>query len=263
MMSVSLFGDFTSAGGYINLPPRPWERFDAALASNTPDLASLRKAARERAGGRLGELHPSQAMEILYGTVADRFTHGDLARYNLFSNWALWLLGGVSPRHGYIQDPEALLRYGHSAMCGEVSFVLLRLASMEGIPARHAHLNGHIVMEAGYDGEWHAYDPDLEGVVRDEDGSVLSVEAAARRPDLLRKTYTGRGSPEYTERLVGIYADTRDDRYHVYPPRSFFSPEGHWPGRIEGSAKLARMTLPVALYVAGFALLGAGRKKEG
>jgi hypothetical protein len=231
-LAVSLVGDRTDAGRYVNLPPRSLERFDPTLAPGTPDLESLYRAAQARASRNLREMPPQETMDILYGVVSDRFTHGDRATYNLYSNWILWAVGTVSPRHRYIQDPDALLRNGHSAMCGETSYILLRLAGMAGIPSRHVHLNGHIVMEARYSDRWHAYDPDFEVLVRDEDGNILSVAEAAGRPDLLRRAYSGRGPSTQTESVLTIYTNTGDDMYVSYPPKSFFSPVGHWPGRV-------------------------------
>ncbi len=261
LLTVSLLGDLTSAGRYVSLPRRSWERFDPALASRTPDLAALFRSAQERAGGRLGEIPHSQAMEILYGTVADRFTHGDRARYNVFSNWALWLLGGLSPNRGYIQDPDILLRNGHSALCGDVSHVLLRLAERSGIRARHVLLNGHIVMEAFYEGSYHAYDPDLEVTVRDKSGQVLSVRAAAADMELVLRAYAGRGDSEFIIAIGKILGDTSDDVYLVYPPAGIFGESGQRPGRVEQAARHVRYGLPVALLAAGcFFVRGDGRK---
>jgi hypothetical protein len=262
LLAVSLVGDLTDAGRYVNLPPRSWERFDPALASRTPDLESLYLAAQARATRNLREMPPREAMDLLYGVVSDRFTHGDRATYNLFSNWILWALGTVSPRHRYIQDPDALLRNGHSAMCGETSYILLRLAGMAGIPSRHVHLNGHIVMEAWYSDRWHAYDSDFEVLVRDEDGKILSVEEAAARPDLLRRAYLGHGPSTQTESVLAIYENTGDDLYVSYPPKSFLSPVGHWPGRVEQTARLARYPVPVALLAAGALLTRPGRNRK-
>jgi len=262
LLAVSLIGDRTGAGRYVNLPPRSWERFDLVLASRTPDLESLYRAARDRAGRNLREMPPQEAMDLLYEVVSDRFTHGDRATYNLYSNWILWALGTVSPRHRYIQDPDALLRNGHSAMCGETSYVLLRLAGMAGIPSRHVHLNGHIVMEARYSDRWHAYDPDFEVLVRDKDGKILSVEEAAARPDLLRQTYSSRGPSTQTESVLRIYTNTGDDMYVSYPPKSFFSPVGHWPGRVEQAARIARYPAPAALIATGALLTRFGRNRK-
>lgn len=263
LLAVSLVGDRTGAGRYVNLPPRSWERYDPALASGTPDLESLYRAAQARAGRNLRDMPPREAMDLLYGVVSDRFTHGDRATYNLFSNWILWAVGTVSPRHRYMQDADALLRNGHSAMCGETSYILLRLAGMAGIPSRHVYLNGHIVMEARYSGRWHAYDPDFEVLVRDEDGRILSVAEAAGGPDLLRQAYSGRGPSTQTESVLTIYTNTGDDMYLSYPPKSFFSPVGHWPGRVEQAARLARYPVPAALMAAGALLARPGRNRKG
>lgn len=262
LLAVSLIGDRTVAGRYINLPPRSWERFDLPLASRTPDLESLYRAAQGRANRSLREMPPQEAMDLLYEVVSDRFTHGDRATYNLFSNWILWTVGIVSPRHRYIQDADALLRNGHSALCGETSYILLRMAGMTGIPSRHVHLNGHMVMEARYSDRWHAYDPDFEVLVRDATGKILSVAEAAAQPDLLRRAYSGRGPSTQTESVLTIYTNTGDDMYVTYPPKSFFSPVGHWPGRVEQAAKLAKYPIPAALMAAGAFLARPGRTRK-
>jgi len=263
LLAVSLAGDLTVAGRYVNLPPRSWERFDPALASRTSDLESMYQAAQGRASRNLREMPPQETMDLLYGVVSDRFTHGDRATYNLFSNWILWAVGTVSPRHRYIQDADALLRNGHSAMCGETSYILLRLAGMAGIPSRHVLLNGHIIMEARYSDRWHAYDPDFEVLVRDENGEILSVAEAAGQPDLLRRAYLGHGPSTQTESVLTIYKNTGDDLYVSYPPKSFFSPVGHWPGRVEQAARLARYPVPAALIAAGALLTRPGRTRKG
>jgi hypothetical protein len=263
LLAVSLVGDRTGAGRYVNLPPRSWERYDPALASGTPDLESLYRAAQARAGRNLRDMPPREAMDLLYGVVSDRFTHGDRATYNLFSNWILWTAGTVIPRHRYMQDADALLRNGHSAMCGETSYVLLRLAGMAGIPSRHVHLNGHIVMEARYSDRWHAYDPDFEVLVRDKEGNVLSVAEAAARQDLLRRAYSGRGPSTQTESVLMIYANTGDDMYVSYPPKSFFNPVGHWPGRVEQAARISRYPVLAVLMVAGALLARPERTRKG
>lgn len=131
-MAVSLFGDYTFSGRYVSLPRRSWESHDPAPGSRAPDLAALFRSAQERDGGRLQEILHRQAMEILYGTVSDRFAHGEFVRYNLFGNWALRMLGGVIPDRGYKQNPDTLLRNGHSVLCGDVSYNLLRDGGRKG-----------------------------------------------------------------------------------------------------------------------------------
>ena len=181
LLAVSLAGDRTGAGRYVNLQPRSWERFDLALASRTPDLGSLYRAAQGRARRNLREMPPQETMDLLYGVVSDRR---------------------------------------------------------------------------------HAYDPDFEVLVRDEDGKILSVEEAAARPDLLQRAYLGHGPSTQTASVLAIYKNTGDDLYVSYPPKGFFSPIGHWPGRVEQTAGLARYPLPAALIAAGALLTRPGRNRK-
>ena len=67
--------------------------------------------------------------------------------------------------------------------------MLVTLARGYGIAARHLGLDGHVVMEAWYDGDWHMFDP-TKDVVPVADGEVLSLEELAARPDLVRALYT-------------------------------------------------------------------------
>ena len=263
LLAVSLLGDLTPLGRYEDAPPRPWERFDPTLAAETPDLASLLHVAEERAGCFLRGLPAAQRMELLSGVVADRFTHGDTAKYSVFSNWPLWMLGLAVRRYRDIQDPDLLLRNGHTLLCGDVSFVLMRLADMSGIPARHVLLNGHIVMEAWYEDGWHAYDPDLEAAVRDGQGRVLSVREAAGMLSLLVEAYGGKGDARYLASLLAMIENTSDDRYLVYPRGGVFGGSGQRPGRVEQAAEYARYVVPLALLGAALVLLSVDGKKGG
>ena len=181
----------------------------------------------------------------------------------MFSNWVLWILGFADPRFRDIQDPDALLRNGHSALCGDVSYVLMRLAEKSGIPTRHVLLDGHIVMEAWYDGNWHAYDPDMEVVIRDKAGRVLSVREMANSPDRIRREYSVRGDRAFTNTIVGIYGNTASHRYIAYPRRSIVGVRGQRPGRVEQAAEVARFAIPPVFLVAGVFLIRGGKRKEG
>ena len=156
-----------------------------------------------------------------------------------------------------------MLRNGHSALCGDVSYVLMRLAEMSGILTRHVLLDGHIVMEAWYDGGWHAYDPDLEVVIRDEAGRVLSVREAAVSPDRIRRAYSARGDPAFTNAIVEIYGNTASHRYIAYPPRSIVGARGQRPGRVEQAAEVARFAVPFVLLAAGAFLIRIGNRRNG
>jgi hypothetical protein len=256
LLGLAAAGRWTAMGRYESCPPRPWERFHPGLAASTPDLSSLYAAAHSRSGRPLREMAPADAMRVLYGTVADRFTHGDRATYSPYGNWVLWAIGAAVPRYRDIQDPDVLLRGGHSALCGDVSYVLMRLAGMAGIPARHVLLEGHIVMEARYDDGWHAYDPDLEVAPLDETGAVASVETLAGRPELVRRSYAGRGDPAFVETVAAIYASTGNNTCLTYPAQHIVGSPGQRPGRVEQATQYAIYIVPAILLVAGAALAG-------
>jgi hypothetical protein len=262
LLGISLAGTFAGTGNYFDAPSRSWERFDPLLASGTPDVESLFQTAQALAGRRLRNMPPSDAMNVLCGLTMDRFTHGNRATYSPSSNWILWMLGLAEPRFRDIQDPDTLLRYGHSALCGDVSHVLIRLAEKAGIPARHVLLNGHIVMEAWYDGNWHAYDPDLEVVLRDGQGRVPSVMEMAGSPDRIRDAYSVRGDSSFLRTILQIYGNIPSHRYIAYPRGSIFGPRGQRPGRVEQAAKVARFAVPSAILVAGLLLIRAGNRRN-
>lgn len=262
LLGLSLIGRLTALGKYESFPPRPWERFDPRLAALTQDLFSLYRAAQARAPKPLQEMPAADMIDVLQETVSDRFTHGDRATYNPFSNWILWTMGIVVPRYRDIQDPDTLLRGGHSALCGDVSYILMQLAGMAGIPTRHVLLEGHIVMEASYDGAWHAYDPDIEVYARDDAGGVLSAGILARQPDHVRRSYAGHGDPAYIESIVAIYTSEADNGYRAYPARSLFGPRGQRPGRIEQAALFAVYLVPVTMIAAGIAMVAACIRKK-
>lgn len=262
LLVLAALGRLTDEGRYVDFPPRTWERFDPALAERTPDVDSLFREAQSRAPRSFGKLPPEEKMQILYETVSDRFTHGERAVYSPFSNWVMWTLGQIDRRYLDIYDPDVLLRNGHSALCGNVSYMLIRLASKAGIPSRHVLLNGHIIMEAWYTGGWHAYDPDLEVAVKDPDGVVLGAESLSGRPDLLRQAYAGRGNPAFLDNLVSIYTTRDDNMWITYPAESGITVKGQRPDRVEQAARRGRILLPAAMVLIGGYLAGVPRRRK-
>lgn len=264
LLGIAGLGRWTELGRYESIPPRTWERFDPGLAARTPDLASLYRAAQSRTPRPLRGMPGGDAMRILSETVEDRFTHGDRTRYTMFGNWILRGLGAAVPYLGDIQDPDDLLRWGHSALCGDVSYVLMRMAGLAGIRTRHVLLNGHIVMEAWYDNGWHMYDPDIEVEALDDAGAVAGVAELARRPDLVRRAYSVRGDSSLTETVAALYADVGDNAYLAYPENPGFATPKQRPGRIQRAAHVAVFLLPALLVAAGGALAaGGGRRRRG
>lgn len=108
-----------------------------------------------------------------------------------------------------------MVRDGYSGYCDQVSFVLVQLALENGIQARHVGLEGHVVMEAWYDNDWHMYDPDMKIVPAGPDGTILSVDALSRSDTLLEKYYSGTG-------FVDIIKSREDNNFVSTPAGSRF-----------------------------------------
>jgi hypothetical protein len=247
LLIISVLGQWTGLGNYKSAPPRPGERFDPELVKQTPNLDSLYRVAEQRAGKPFDELPPQEVMESLYGVVADRFTNG-AAQHTLFSNWILWSLGQLHPSIMHIRDPEVLVSGGHSLFCDQSSYLLLSLALKAGIRARHVGLDGHVVMEAWYDGNWHLYDPDAEVIAKDEQGRVLSVGDLSKNAGLLQKAYAGRG-----EDLVNIIATRENNTFMSYPVGSQFEWKSQVLSQVEKAAQFLKFVIPFLLI--GFGLI--------
>jgi len=67
-------------------------------------------------------------------------------------------------------------------------------------------LNGHVVMEAWYEGDWHLYDPDLEVLPVNSQGHVMSVEKLSHEKELLQSYYGPHG-------MMEIVGSLQDDNY--------------------------------------------------
>jgi hypothetical protein len=186
-------------------------------------------------------------MLIVYEVVTQRFTHSDQAKYNLFSNWLLWLMGGVHPTLSHIRQPAVLLEKGYSALCGQQAYLLQTLAEAGGIRTRAVGLNGHVVMEAWYNNDWHLYDPDLEVVPLIDNNRVLSLDELARLTDQIRCFYQGRGSEEYVDSIVDIIASREDNSFVLY-----WMTEKHLAYRTEKIAEMIKWIIPMILLVIGF-----------
>jgi len=100
-------------------------------------------------------------------------------------------------------------------------------------------------------------------VIRDEACRVLSGRDAADSPDRIRRAYSVRGDPAFTNAIVGIYGNTASHRYIAYPRRSIVGARGQRPGRVEQAAGAARFTVPPVLMAAGAFLVRAGRRRKG
>lgn len=258
LLAVTTVGRVTGAGRYADSPLRSWERFDPALVARTPSLDALFRDAQSRAVRSFRELPPEETMRILYETVADRFTHGDSAHYTLLSNWLLWGLGHLDEKYSLIQEPDALLRLGHSVLCGDSSYVLIRLAGKAGLTARFVNLGGHVIMEAWYAGAWHAYDADMEVIPRDASGTVPSAHDLSLNTHLVRQAYAGLGNAGVVESFVSIYS-SRGDNWATSPVAggTTVPPLSPRLGKIEDAAQKLIFVLPFLMILCGAGILRA------
>ncbi len=255
LLYVAVSGHWFGKGKYVNHAARHFEAFDPVLAANTPGLESLLQAAKERSPSPFDALSDKEKMQVLYETAAARFTHGNQDRHNLFSNWILWGLGKVNDTFTAIYNPETLLKNGHSTMCGGVAFVLVHLALKSGIQARHVGLYGHVVMEAWYDGDWHLYDPDMEVVLTDATGDVLSVEEAAKNKSLALDWYTREGIGQYGAQFVEMIASRENNTHMTYPPGAQWIWKAEVMELFQSMTEILKFVFPIAFMIAGVVLV--------
>jgi len=241
LLVVAVLGRTSSFGDFPSAPPRPWERFDPELARRVDGLDSLQALCRER---RPADASERQRVEAAYDVVCETFTHR-AARHTVFSSWPLFLAGKLHPSLAQCRDPETLAARTDSLLCGQASYLLLELVRTQGVRARHVGLNGHVVMEAWYEGDWHLYDPDLEVAPTDDSGRVLSVDELARSPELLERYY-GRHP-----RMVEILGSREDNSFASHPPGAWFDWRGNLLARLETAAQGAALLLPAAALALG------------
>jgi hypothetical protein len=234
-------------------PPRKWEQFDPQLNASTRSLPDLVAEARRMLPDGAGK---RETMNALYWVVINRFTHQE-ATHTFFGNWILYLMGWLDPAFAHIWDPGLMVERGHSLICDQSSYLLLTLALSQGIEARHVGLNGHVVMEAWFDSDWHMYDPDLEVVPLDPYGRMLSVEELASTPKLLEKYYGPHG-------VQDIIASREDNTYVSYPAGARFEWKANLLALLEQWMEVAKFLLPALLFAAGIGLTNrqAGHQRK-
>ena len=262
-LSVTFLGEITALGDYKSSPPRSWEKFDPQLVLETPSLVSLQNKIDSLTNQPTNQpITEQEKMLIIYEFVINRFTHGDQAKYNIFSNWLLYLTGRVHPAFSHIRHPSIVVEKGYSAFCGEQAYLLQTLAERKSIRTRSVGLNGHVVMEAWFDNEWHMYDPDLEVIPILTNKQVLSLDELARSPELIHKYYTGRGREEYIQLIVGIISSREDNSFTSYPRLALFEWKTNVLFYVEKIANVMKWILPMILLVMGFGLFFKNRKNS-
>ncbi len=245
LLGMTLFGDMTPQGGYDGYPPRPWERFDESLVVRTHSIDDLIAEASRRKS-KFESISDEQKMMVLFNVVIDRFTHNEGARHTLLTNWLLYFAGKIHPTLGIIMDPEIFVAKGYSLICSQSSFLLMHMALREGIKARHVGLNGHVLMEAWYDDDWHVFDPDAEVVPRDDDGLVLSVEDLSQNLEVLKRAY-----PPNKGDFVHIISSREDNSFVSYPEGAYFEWKSQLLLHVEKAMQILKYVVSAFLVVCG------------
>ena len=171
-------------------------------------------------------------------------------------------MGNIHPALSYIRNPDVLLKKGHSALCSEQAYLLQTLAEAKGIRTRAVGLNGHVVMEAWYDDDWHLFDPDLEVVPLMDNQRILSLDELAKSPELIRKFYAGRGSYEYVQSIVDIISSREDNSFVSYPRLALFEWKSNLLFHFEKITNVVKWIIPLIFVSIGFLMLfRKGQKK--
>jgi hypothetical protein len=181
-------------------------------------------------------------MNALYFVTTERFVHG-AAEHTPFTNWVVWARGLARPHPVRLRDTNELLKRGHAALCGQVSQLLADTAREMGIEARLIQLEGHVVMEAFFDGDWHMYDANAEVGPRDWQDALPSADELIADPG-------------------GFLALSQTNNPQMVPV--FLHVEDNWIGdldesrvRLEAFGSTAKYAFPVFMLLAAVVLLRA------
>lgn len=224
-----------------------WDRVDLALDHETQSYSALRRLAASKMMGT-----DEQKALVLLDLMSRRFVNG-LSRENLFTSYPQFLLGGPF-RASFSRD--RILRLGNQGFCSQQSYVLVQLANDLGLPARQVGLNGHVVAEVWYGGDWHMLDPAFEIAIRDGQRKLASVAALERDPARLMVAY-GNKDPK----IVRFYVTRQDNSFVSYPPGSYFVWKAQVLLYVAKALEVLKWLLPVALLGLGWWLLRARRRQ--
>lgn len=240
LLIVALLGDFTRLGEYRVYQPKSWDRIDPELVARTRDRSALIAEALQRVEASDAELSDRTLMNALYLVTIERFVHG-AAQHTPFTNWVVWARGLPHEHQIRLRDTNQLLRRGHAALCGQVSQLLADMARESGIEARLIQLEGHVVMEAYFDGAWHMYDADAEV------GASTLFDAPPAIDELIADP----------DRLTALYSPNNPQMVPV-----ILSTDNNWIGdqdqyrvRLESIGSVAKYTVPLLMMMVGLLVL--------
>ena len=247
LLLVAVVGEYTSLGELKNAHPKHWDQLDLELVARTPNLDFLIAEAHSRIGdAEISEVSELELMNELYQVAVERFVHG-AAEHTLFSNWIIWAQGTTRAHPIRIADSNELLRRSHTALCGQVSQVLVDMARQSGIEARLIDLDGHVVMEAFHGDSWHMYDVDAEVGPNDTQNSLPSLESLSNSPERLEALYSA-NNPQMIPLLL------RSEKHHYV---SNLNPARL---RFERVSEIVKYILPLLMIALGWKLLRWGRQ---
>ena len=219
-----------------------WDKVDLTLDRKTRDYPSLLHYASARMSGSERE----KAL-ALFDIVSRRFVHG-LSTESLFTSYPQYLLGGPF-RPSFSRD--RILRLGNEGFCSQQSYILVQLANDLGLHSRQVGLNGHVVAEIWYDGDWHMFDPDYELAIPGPGGNVASVAELERDHPRLSSAYGSRNALN----VVPFYESRVDNTYMSYPPGSYFEWKSNLLLYVTEGLQLLKWIFPLVLLAVGWLLI--------
>jgi len=246
LLVLAVVGHWTAMGNGASDSKRDWEHFEPALVTQVRDYAALVKRVDEKMVG--GAQTDAAKMRVMYDLIIDRFTHNE-AQHNLASNWLLYGAGFIHPTFRHMWSPDRFVTQGYSLLCDQSSYLLLHLAMAHGIKARHVGLQGHVVMEAWYDGDWHLYDPDLEIIPINDTGEVLSLDELSRDEARIRQYYGQHSN------MADLIRSRGDHLYMSTPEGARFEWKGNLLALVEKAAEVGKFLIPLFMMIGGLWLL--------
>lgn len=252
LLLFASLGHWTSLGNYKNGPASGWEKFDPILAKKIDSYAKLKNFTDSQISANSNE---RETMDILYTTIINSFTYTE-ATHTFYSNWLLYIAGKIHPVLSHIWDTDLMVSNGNSLLCDQVSYLLVKLALENDIKARHVGLDGHVVMEAWYDSEWHLYDPSFEIIPIDETGQILSVENLAQNKKLLN-FYYGKFN-----KIPNIIGTRENNTYMSYPEGARFVWKAELLVYIEKAMEILKFVIPILFILCGLWLMASPLKRH-
>lgn len=138
-----------------------------------------------------------------------------------------------------MQGSGPLLRFASQAICGQQAQVFVDACTLLGQPARIVGLDGHVVVEAFYDDQWHGFDPDY-GVIYRVGEEIASVQQVADDPQLARQLYAHHRLDRSSDEVLQILARRQ---LHPQPTGAPLAPRLR---SLERCLRIATWLLPLA-----------------